>query len=64
MSAKRLSDSVYSSTEADRHRAEVNFVANHSGEWIKDFLEKVREKRGFEACRNLRDDVLKVWRKK
>jgi hypothetical protein len=42
--------------------AEVNFVSKQSGEWIKEFLEKVKEKRGFESYKNLRNDVLKVWK--
>jgi TorA maturation chaperone TorD len=61
---KRLSDAVYAKTEADRHKHEVEFVASHNGDWIKNFLEKVKEKRGFEVYRKLRDDVLKIWRKK
>jgi TorA maturation chaperone TorD len=60
----RISDAVYAKTEPDRHRKEVDFVAKHNGEWIKNFLEKVKEKRGFEVYRKLRDDVLKIWRKK
>jgi len=59
----RISDSVYSITEPDRHRCEVNFVSKKDGLWIKEYLEKVKEKRGFEAYKKLRDDVLKIWRK-
>lgn len=50
-------------TEKFRHAKEVEFVAEHSGAWIKEFLEGVKEKRGFEAYKKLREDVLKVWDK-
>lgn len=50
-------------TEAFRHAKEVEFVAEHSGAWIKEFLEGVKEKRGSDAYRKLREDVLKVWNK-
>jgi len=59
----RISDSVYEATETDRHRHEVEFVAKQDGNWIKEFLEGVKEKRGFDAYKKLRDDVLKVWKK-
>ena len=59
--ADRISDAVYAKTEPDRHRCEVNFVAAQSGEWIKTHLEGVKLKRGFEAYKNLRDEVRKIW---
>jgi hypothetical protein len=62
ISKGRISDEVYAKTEPERHMAEVNFVSKQSGEWIKEFLEKVKEKRGFESYKNLRNDVLKVWK--
>ena len=58
---KRRSDEVYSVTEPKRHRCEVEFVAKQDGQWIKEFLEKVKEKRGFESYKKLRDDVKKLW---
>ncbi len=57
----RLSDAVYAKTEVERHRKEVEFVAKQDGQWIKEFLEKVKEKRGFESYKKLRDDVKKLW---
>lgn len=59
----RLSDKVYRSTEPERHLKEVEFVASHNEEWIKDHLEGVKEKRGFDAYKRLRDDVAKIWKK-
>lgn len=59
---KRRSDEVYSVTEPKRHSCEVNHVSKQSGEWIKEYLEKVKEKRGFEIYKKLRDDVKKLWR--
>ena len=38
-------------------------MASKSGAWIKEFLEGVKEKRGFDAYKKLREDVLKVWNK-
>ncbi len=58
---KRISDAVYAATEQERHRCEVEFVAKQDGQWIKEFLEKVKEKRGFESYKKLRDDVKKLW---
>lgn len=58
----RLSDAVYAKTEVERHRKEVEFVASHDGDWIKSFLQGVHEKRGFDAYKQLRDDVAKIWR--
>ncbi len=63
MVSKRISDAVYAATEQERHRCEVEFVANHDSEWIKEYLEGVQEKRGHEAYQKLRNDVLKLWRK-
>ena len=60
---KRISDSVYAETEPKRHRCEVNHVSKQSGEWIKEFLRMVEKRRGFDAYRDLRNDVLKVWKK-
>jgi len=57
----RISDAVYAKTEPDRHRCEVNFVAAQSGEWIKEHLEGVKLKRGFESYKKLRDEVRKIW---
>lgn len=59
-----MSDAVYLATEQDRHRCEVEFVASHGSEWIKEHLEGVHEKRGFDAYEKLRSDILKIWRKK
>jgi len=59
----RISDAVYAATEQDRHRHEVEFVASHDGDWIKEYLAKVNDKRGFEAYKRLRDDVAKLWKK-
>lgn len=50
-------------TEQFRHRCEVDFVAKQSGSWIKEFLEGVKLKRGYDAYKKLREDVLKVWNK-
>ena len=50
-------------TENHRHKCEVNYVAKQSGAWIKEFLEGVKEKRGSDAYRKVREDVLKVWNK-
>lgn len=50
-------------TEKFRHRCEVNYVASKSGAWIKEFLDGVKEKRGFDAYKKLREDVLRVWNK-
>jgi hypothetical protein len=55
---------VYAKTEADRHQCEVNFVSKNSGEWIKEFLEGVKKKRGLDAHLILREDVAKVWKNK
>lgn len=60
---KRLSDDVYSKTEPERHRLEVEYVAKQSNEWIKTHLAGVRVKRGESAYQKLRRDVLKVWKK-
>jgi len=59
---KRISDAVYAATEQERHRHEVEYVAKQEGKWIKEYLEGVQEKRGFEAYKRLRDDVAKLWR--
>ena len=48
-------------TENFRHLKEVEFVSEHEGIWIKNYLEKIKEKRGFESYKKLRDDVAKVW---
>ena len=48
-------------TEKHRHGCEVNFVAAQSGEWINAHLEGVKLKRGFEAYKKLRDEVVKIW---
>ena len=64
MSVKtRISEAVYARTEPYRHKHEVEFVAKHDKEWIKEYLEGVQEKRGHEAYQKLRNDVLKLWRK-
>ena len=57
-----MADEVYAATEQERHRCEVEFVAKQDGQWIKEYLEKVKEKRGFESYKKLRDDVKKLWR--
>ncbi len=62
-SKSRISDAVYAATEPERHRKEVEYVANHNGEWIKNYLEEVHKKRGFESYKKLRDDVEKEYRK-
>ena len=36
-------------TEEFRHKMEVEFVSEQSGIWIKNYLEKIKEKRGFDA---------------
>jgi len=58
-----MSDAVYAATEADRHRCEVEFVSSHDGDWIKEHLAGVKEKRGFDAYKRLRDDVASIWKK-
>ena len=58
-----MSDAVYAKTEADRHRHEVEFVAGHDADWIKEHLAGVKEKRGFDAYKRLRDDVARLWKK-
>ena len=64
MSVKtRISDAIYAKTEPCRHKHEVEFVSKHDKEWIKEYLEKVQEKRGAEAYNRLRNDVFKLWRK-
>ena len=60
---KNLSDLIYSKTEPERHRLEVEYVAKQSNEWIKTHLEGVRAKRGELAYKRLRQDVLKLWKK-
>lgn len=60
----RLSDSVYAATEQERHRREVEFVAKHDAQWIKEHLAGVQERRGFEAYQKLINDVLKGWKNK
>lgn len=50
-------------TEKHRHMCEVNYVAKQSGAWIKAFLDGVKLKRGFDAYKKLRNDVLKIWKK-
>jgi len=60
---KKLSDKVYAATEPDRHLKEVEFVAKQQQEWIKNYLAKVQEKRGFESYKKLREDVLRLWKK-
>lgn len=50
-------------TESWRHQTEVKYVAKQNSAWIKEFLEKVKVKRGDDAYHRLRDDVLKVWNK-
>ena len=59
----RLSDKVYQATEQERHSCEVNYLCKHGADFIKSYLEKVHEKRGFESYKKLRDDVLKLWKK-
>lgn len=59
--SRKLSESVYESTEPLRHQCEVNYASSHDGEWIKEYLEKVKEKRGFDSYKKLRNDILKVW---
>ena len=59
----RLSDSVYSKTEQQRHECESRFVASHNAEWIKDHLAGVQEKRGCDAYKKLQDDVARLWKK-
>jgi hypothetical protein len=61
---KRNSDKVYQSTEQERHRCEVAYVAKQGVDWIKTHLSGVQEKRGFEAYKKLRDDVEKIWKRK
>ena len=58
----RLSDKVYAVTEQARHSCEVNYLCKHGADFIKSYLEKVQEKRGFLAYKKLRDDVAKIWR--
>ena len=60
----RLSDKVYAATEQARHSCEVNYLCKHGAEFIKNYLEKVQEKRGFDAYIKLRDDVAKLWKRK
>lgn len=50
--------------EAHRHKTEVEYVAKQSGKWIKLFLEGVKTRRGFDAYKVLREDVLNVWGKR
>lgn len=58
-----LSDKVYAEKEQDRHQKEVEFVAKKDADWIKEHLAGVKEKRGFDAYKRLRDDVAKIWKK-
>lgn len=48
-------------TEKHRFLCEVKFVSEQSGEWIKEHLEGVKVKRGFDAYKKLRDEVRKIW---
>ena len=50
-------------TEKFRAECEARFVAGHNSAWIKEFLRMVEKRRGFDAYRDLRNDVLKVWKK-
>jgi hypothetical protein len=50
-------------TENFRHLKEVEFVSEKEGIWIKNYLEKIKEKRGFDGYKKLRDDVAKEWKK-
>jgi len=36
-------------TEAFRHKTEVEHVSKQKGEWIKEYLEGIKEKRGYAA---------------
>jgi hypothetical protein len=49
-------------TEKFRAECEARFVASHDGNWIKEYLGGVQEKRGQEAYNRLRNDVLKLWK--
>ena len=60
----RLSDKAYKDTEKHRHECELRFVASKDTEWIKDHLEGVKEKRGFDAYKKLQDDVAILWKRK
>ena len=60
----RKSDTVYQDTEKHRHECESRFVARKDDEWIIDHLEGVKEKRGFDAYKRLRDDVAILWKRK
>lgn len=59
---KRMADDVYEKSEPIRHQFEVDFVADHDGAWIKEYLDGVKEKRGDAAYKRLRSDVAKVWK--
>ena len=52
-------------TEAHRHETEVREVMRRFGtkEQIKEYLEGIEKKRGFEAMQRLRMDLLREWGK-
>lgn len=50
-------------TEEFRHKKEVEFVAKHKGAWIKEYLQKVLEKRGSAEYHRLRNAVLIEYEK-
>lgn len=61
---KRIADEVYAKYEHDRHKKEVEHVAKHDAAWIKEYMDRVKEKRGIEAWARLRKDVWGIWRKR
>jgi hypothetical protein len=58
-------DKKYSWSQQYRHECEVKEIMRRFGtkEQIKAYLEKIKEKRGFDSYKKLRDDVAKEWKK-
>ena len=50
-------------SEQFRHETEVRFVAQHDAEWIAQYLDVVKVKRGEAAWMKLREDVRKEWKR-
>ncbi len=55
-------DFLYS--EEHRHECEVRFVIKHDDNWIKNYLEGIKETRKPAAHQKLRNDVVKAWKEK
>lgn len=57
-------DPLQTYSEQFKHESEVRYVSKQNGAWIKEFLEGVEKKRGFDARDRLRKDVLIEWNKR